>query len=166
MAVNKAMLIMTALLLLLNTSFLYYQYKALKQAEPVTMNTSAASETDINKENIRLTKLEARLDDLSNEFLEITVNLNKAVDNATKNSKQLSKLTMASLEYQSKVPHQPPVLTDSIENILDLGVLDEDAWQAMEHDIASMSKQENKAFWQKVLAKIEQDAFLIADYQD
>lgn len=46
--------------------------------------------------------------------------------------------------------------TATIDHHLALGVLDQQAWEEMEADVASMSAEENRAFWSQVFAGIEQ----------
>lgn len=52
-------------------------------------------------------------------------------------------------------PGEDGGFTPTIDNLLALGVLDGQAWVDMEKDVASMSPEENRAFWGQVFGSIE-----------
>lgn len=164
MTVNKYLLMLFCLLMLANITMIYDLQSGISQEKKSSVKSRQVAKDNSAAEHDRLTQLESRFDNLSAEITGLTQNLNRLAKASAQNSKTLTDSPANKQNNQTLA--QAQVFADSIERVLELGVLDENAWQNMEQDIAAMSKEENKAFWTTMMAKIAQDEFVITDYEN
>ncbi|WDE05668.1 hypothetical protein SG34_001625 [Thalassomonas viridans] len=170
MTINKYLLTLFCLLMLANIGMLYdLQSGITRDNKPAAANPNIAKDK-LGAELDRLIRLESRFEELSAELSLI----NQALNRLSETSRQNSQGLQDALAYRQNRPeptqtaqvNQPQVFAGSIEKVFESGVLDEHAWQSMEQDIAAMGKEENKAFWEKMMAKIARDEFIVSDYDN
>ncbi|WDD98820.1 hypothetical protein [Thalassomonas actiniarum] len=170
MTVNKYLLMLFSLLMLANIAMIFDLQSSVDQDNKPSIKGLQITKDHSAAQQNRLTQLESRFDTLSVELAGISQNINKLAEASTQNNKalagsQLNKQSDQLLTHTGPL-NQEQIFADSIEKVLELGVLDESAWQSMEQDITAMSKAENRAFWETMLAKIAQDGFIITDYEN
>ncbi|WDE11569.1 hypothetical protein [Thalassomonas haliotis] len=170
MTVNKYLLMLFCLLMLANIAMIHDLQPGSGQDNKASVERLQITKDNSTAEQNRLTQLESRFNTLSAELADISQSLNKLAETSAQNSKAL---TASQAGKQNDLPiafteplDQAQVFADSIEEVFELGVLDENAWQSMEQDIAAMSKGENRAFWETMITKLAQDEFVISDYKN
>ena len=171
--VNKFLLILFFFLMLANIGMLYdMQYgmrSNIAQEIKPPLQSPQTTKTKPALAQHSPAQLASHFDHLSAELTTLTNTVNRLSKTTTQNSKN-SQDSQQHVQQQNQeqtgAHHQAIIFSESIEKVLELGVLDHHAWQSMEQDIVAMSRQENKVFWEKMMAKIAQDEFVIGDYED
>ncbi|WP_281559333.1 hypothetical protein [Thalassomonas sp. RHCl1] len=170
MTVNKYLLTFICLLMLAHTVMIYDLQSSVSQDHQPSVERGQITKDHSMAQQDRLTQLESQFDVLSAELAGISQSLNKLAEASAQNSKALTDAQLSKQSNQlladSEPFNQQQVFADSIEKVIELGVLDDNAWQSMEQDIAAMSKEENRAFWTTMMTKIAQDEFVVTDYEN
>jgi len=171
MTMNKPLITAFCFLMLANIGMLYdLQTDAIQDSKPLVEGAKVTKNKPTSEQN-RLAQLESRFENLSAEIAMISQSLNRLTEATAQNSTRLQgslahkQNHQAVNKDQAASDTQPQVFAESIENVLELGILDEHAWQSMEQDIAAMSKEESAAFWTIMIAKIAQDEFVTNGYE-